>query len=69
MKKKITNFFTEPEEIYLVKKNGDVILYDATQKTETTKIKNKMSSQGSNGKYIQIPAFKKAGMRFYEAKC
>jgi hypothetical protein len=30
--------FTEPEEIYLVKKNGDVVLYDANAKTETVKI-------------------------------
>lgn len=30
--------YTEPEEIYLMKKNGTVVLYDATAKTETVKI-------------------------------
>jgi len=30
--------YTEPEEIYLMKKNGTVVLYDATCKTETVKI-------------------------------
>ena len=28
--------YTEPEEIYLMKKNGDVVLYDATNMTEVT---------------------------------
>lgn len=39
--------FTEPEEIYLVKKNGDVVLYDATKKLESTKIANKNSNKAS----------------------
>merc|ERR1712088_1301321 len=30
--------YTEPEEIYLMKKDGTVVLYDATHKTETVKI-------------------------------
>jgi len=32
--------YTEPEEIYLMKKNGNVVLYDATAKRETIKISN-----------------------------
>lgn len=32
--------YTEPEEIYLMKKNGNVVLYDATAKRETVKISN-----------------------------
>lgn len=32
--------FTDPEEIYLMKRNGDVVLYDANLKTEVTKIAN-----------------------------
>ena len=32
--------YTEPEEIYLMKKNGSVVLYDATNMTETVKIKS-----------------------------
>jgi len=40
--------FTEPEEIYLVKKSGDVVLYDATSKNETTRIANKKSNGGNN---------------------
>jgi len=40
--------FTEPEEIYLVKKSGDVVLYDATRKNETTRIANKKANGGSN---------------------
>ena len=40
--------FTEPEEIYLVKKNGDVVIYDANTKTETVKIANKYASKGAN---------------------
>lgn len=40
--------FTEPEEIYLVKKNGDVVLYDANHKTETIKIANKAAHKNAN---------------------
>jgi hypothetical protein len=40
--------FTEPEEIYLVKKNGDVVLYDADTKSENVKIANKYASKGAN---------------------
>jgi len=36
--------FTDPEEIYLVKKNGDVVTYDATKKTELMKIKNPINN-------------------------
>jgi len=36
--------YTEPEEIYLMKKNGTVVLYDATAKTETVKIDNSKCS-------------------------
>lgn len=32
--------YTEPEEIYLMKKSGNVVLYDATSKKETIKINN-----------------------------
>ena len=32
--------YTEPEEIFLMKKNGTVVLFDATNKTETVKIAN-----------------------------
>ena len=35
--------YTEPEEIYLMKKNGTVVLYDATSKSETVKISNSNS--------------------------
>lgn len=43
--------FTEPEEIYLVKKNGDVVLYDATKKLESIKIANK---NGANVKAANL---------------
>jgi len=38
--------YTDPEEIYLMKKNGNVVLYDAWEKRETVKItnRNQMSS-------------------------
>jgi len=51
--------FTEPEEIYLVKKSGDVVLYDATKKTETTKIANKKGSGSScnNGHMSEYQLF------------
>jgi len=39
--------FTDPEEIYLVKKNGDVVTYDATKKTELMKIKNPINNAGN----------------------
>ncbi len=32
--------YTDPEEIYLMKKSGDVIMYDATEKKEHVKISN-----------------------------
>ena len=32
--------YTDPEEIYLMKKTGDVIMYDATKKQEKVKISN-----------------------------
>jgi len=32
--------FTDPEEIYIMKRNGDVVAYDANTKTETIKIPN-----------------------------
>jgi len=32
--------YTDPEEIYLMKKNGNVVLYDATLKSESLKIDN-----------------------------
>jgi len=35
---------TEPEEIHLMKKNGTVVLYDATAQTETVKIDNSKCS-------------------------
>jgi len=42
--------YTEPEEIYLMKKNGTVVLYDATNKTETVKISSP-SLAGENSDY------------------
>jgi hypothetical protein len=62
-------YFSDPEEIYLVKKNGDVVTYDATKKTELMKIKNPINNAGNAaGKYywflqgflgqpLQIPFF------------
>jgi hypothetical protein len=32
--------FTDPEEIYIMKRNGDVVMYDANAKTEIIKIAN-----------------------------
>ena len=42
--------YTEPEEIYLMKKDGTVVLYDATKKTETVKIPSP-SLTGDNSNY------------------
>ena len=42
--------FTEPEEIYLVKKSGDVVLYDASKKMESVKIANKNAKNSNLGK-------------------
>jgi len=42
--------YTEPEEIYLMKKDGTVVLYDATEKTETVKISSPTLS-GENSDY------------------
>jgi len=40
--------YTDPEEIYLMKKNGNVVLYDATKKLEAIKITNRnQTPQGS----------------------
>jgi len=36
--------YTDPEEIYLMKKNGNVVLYDATKQQETVKIANRNQS-------------------------
>lgn len=36
------------QEIYLVKKNGDVVLYDADTKKESVKIANKYATKGAN---------------------
>ena len=35
--------FTNPEEIYIMKRNGDVVMYDANKKIETIKIANEES--------------------------
>ena len=32
--------YTDPEEIYLVRKDGHVMMYDATKMKETVKIRN-----------------------------
>mgnify|MGYP006864094919 CR=1 FL=1 len=40
-------YLLDPEEIYLVKKNGDVVTYDATKKTELMKIKNPINFAGN----------------------
>ena len=42
--------YTEPEEIYLMKKDGTVVLYDATKKTETVKISSPTLA-GDNSDY------------------
>eukprot|EP00095_Tigriopus_kingsejongensis_P000696 snap_masked-scaffold58_size443543-processed-gene-2.4 protein:Tk00696 transcript:snap_masked-scaffold58_size443543-processed-gene-2.4-mRNA-1 annotation:"probable e3 ubiquitin ligase complex scf subunit sconb-like" len=36
--------FTDPEEIYIMKRNGDVVMFDANLKTETIKIANEEPS-------------------------
>lgn len=41
--------YTDPEEIYLMKKSGDVILYDATKKQENVKISNVITKQAREG--------------------
>jgi len=43
--------YTEPEEIYLMKKNGNVVLYDATAKKETVKISNTAAPAQDNSDY------------------
>lgn len=40
--------YTDPEEIYLMKKNGNVVLYDATKKLEAIKITNRNQSPLGN---------------------
>jgi len=40
--------FTDPEEIYLVKKSGDVVTYDATKKTEKIRIANRRANASNN---------------------
>ena len=37
--------FTDPEEIFLMKKNGDVVQYDPNTNTETVKILNPASTR------------------------
>ncbi len=39
--------YTDPEEIYLMKKSGDVIMYDATEKKEHVKISNVIKVRNS----------------------
>ena len=48
-------YLSDPEEIYLVKKNGDVVTYDATKKTEQMKIKNPINNAtNAAGKYSLV---------------
>merc|ERR1711983_291329 len=49
--------FTEPEEIYLVKKSGDVVLYDASKKMESVKIANKNAKNSNLGHMSEYQLF------------
>jgi len=46
--------FTEPEEIFLMKRNGDVVLYDADTNTETVRVRNPAETRDSPQNEYQL---------------